>query len=123
MDRLVGIFYIKRRHEANRIEGQVDSRYDGWPFDAIRYCRTEQPAKKVIEPILVGILGGFLYWVYTTAGLSPRGLPGFLLFGLITLPFVESVKQAAWKKRLRDMRDAQLENEIALQDYYDQYGR
>jgi len=115
--------FLMRRIEALRIEGQVDSRFDGWPKDAIRYCGSESIAKLVVEPILVAILGGIAYWLYTNAGLSPRGLPAFLLTGVFTLPFVESVKQAAWKRRLRNMRDAQLENEMAVRDFHDQYGR
>jgi len=115
--------FLKRRMEAVRIERQVDSRYDGYSFDAMRYCNSEATAKRVVEPILVAILGAIVYWLYTRAGLSPYGLPYYLLTGAFTLPLVEGVKQAAWKKRLRDMRDAQLENEMSVRDFNDQYGR
>lgn len=117
------VFLGIRRKEANRITGQVDSRYDGWPFDAIRYCGSEKVAKKVLEPLFTAVLGAILYWVYTTNGLLPYGLPYFLFAGAISIAFVASTQQMAWDKRLRDMRNAQLENQQLVDDYKDHYGR
>jgi hypothetical protein len=117
--------FIKRRAEAVRLAkngARIHSHYDGWPFDAIRFARSERAAKMMVEPILVGILGGFLFWVYQENGWRPTGLPYFVLSGVVTLPFVEMVKQTAWDKRLQGMHDARLEQEMAVQDYRDQYG-
>ena len=116
------LFQLKRRMEAARIAGQVHSQYDGWPFDAIRLCGSEKTAKMVVEPVLIAILGGIAYWLYTENGLSPYGLPYFLLTGVVTIPFVEWVRQAAWDKHLRDMQDARLDNEGMLDEYRNRYG-
>jgi len=114
--------YLKRRAEAGRLSGQVHSFYDGWPCDGMLYCSSENIAKRVVEPILVGILGGILRWFYTEQGWSPAGLPNFLLLGVFTLPVVESVKQKVWERRLDAMKDARFEQESLAQDYRDQFG-
>lgn len=116
-------FLGKRRKEAAQIAGQVDSRYDGYPYDAIRYCGSEGIAKRVVEPLLIMALAGILYWIYTEAGLPTYGLPSFLFVGAICTSLVEGVKQIAWDKRLRDMRNAQLENQQLVNEYEDRYGR
>src|SRR5579859_4238801 len=114
--------YVKRRFEAGRIYDQVNSYYDGWPFDAVRFCGSENIAKRVIEPVLVGLLGGGLRWVYTEQGWSPAGLPNFLLLGVLTLSFVEWVKQRIHERRTQAMRDGRLEQEQLARDYRDQFG-
>src|SRR5271166_4220165 len=94
---------IKRRVESVRLVNKgerIHSQYDGWPFDAIRFCRSENTAKLVVEPILVGVLGGVLYWIYGQNGWRPTGLPYYILTGVVTLPFVELAKQTIWKRRL-----------------------
>lgn len=103
-----------RRIEAVRIAGQVHSHYDGWP---VNLGSNERVAKAFYEPILVGILGGILYWAYTINGLRPTGLPYFFLGGIVALPFVESVKQTLWERRLQGMADAKLEQEMLMEDF------
>jgi hypothetical protein len=114
--------YAKRRGEAVKLAGRVHSYYDGWPCDAVRYCGSERIAKRVVEPILVGILGGILRWYYTQQGWSPMGLPNFLLLGVLTLPFVEAVNQKVRERRIDAMSDARMEQEQLVQDYRDRFG-
>lgn len=116
------LFYIKRRFEAARIYGQVNTWYDGWPFDAIRIGRTEYVAKRWVEPILVGILGWGLRWLYREQGWSPVGLPNFLILGVMTLPFVEWVKQRAYERRIDAMHDGRHEQEWMARVYRDRFG-
>lgn len=119
------ICFIRRRVEALRLakSGQrIHSQYDGWPWDAIRIGRTEKAAKLVVEPLLVGILGALLYWIYSLAAMSPYGLPYFLLSGIFTLPLVESVKHTILQRRTQSMLDAQLDQEQVMQDFRDRYG-
>ena len=114
---------IRRRIEAVKLAGSgMHSHYDGWPCDAIRYVRSEKAAKLVVEPILVGILGGILFWIYGECGLRPTGLPYFLLSGVFTLPFVETVKQTIWNRRLESMNNSRLEQQAAVRDFKDRYG-
>lgn len=116
------LFYAKRRMEALRLVGQVHSYYDGWPFDAVRFCGSENVAKRFVEPVLVGILGGGLRWFYTEQGWAPAGLPNFLLLGVFTLPFVEWVKQKARERRIHAMSDARWEQESLVEEYRDRFG-
>ena len=116
---------LKRRVESVKLARSgawIHSQYDGWPFDAIKYARTEKVAKMVVEPILVGILGGILYWIYSQYGLKPTGLPYFFLSGIFTLPFVEIVKQTIWEKKIRGMQDARLEQEQMVEELRDKWG-
>jgi hypothetical protein len=117
--------FIKRRVEAVRLVNKgerIHSQADGLPFDALRLCRSENTAKLVVEPILVGVLGGVLYWIYEQNGWRPTGLPYFILSGVVTLPFVELVKQTIWKRRTQQMLDARIENEASMKAYRDKYG-
>lgn len=120
---LWGGSYIQRHREARRIEGQVSSKSDGWPRDAMRFCGSEEIAKRVVEPVLIGLLGFITLKVYEDLGWPVSGLPAFLLGGVFTVSFVEWVHQTTWQKRLRDMADARLENERAQEDFRDKYGR
>ncbi len=117
---------ICRRIESVRLArsgARIHSQYDGWPFDTIRFGRTEKAAKLVVEPMLVGILGGILHWIYDTyLGMPPYGLPYFLLAGVVTLPFVELVKQTVWQRRTQSMMDARIEQEQMMRDVRDRHG-
>jgi hypothetical protein len=122
---LWGIFFAKRRSEALQLAAKgarIHSWYDGWPFDAIRYCQTEYQAKRFVEPLLCGVLGGILFVIYQENGLPVHGLPYFLLAGLFTLPFVETVKQTIWDKRIEAANDAQIEAEQLTRDRQERYG-
>jgi len=119
------LFFVKRRLESLRLNWngvRVHSQYDGFPFDAIRLGRTENVAKLVVEPILIGILGSLVYWLYAQAHMSPYGLPYFLLAGVFTLPFVEMAKQTIWQKRTQAMLDARLEQEQTMRSFRSKFG-
>jgi hypothetical protein len=115
---------ILRQREAMRLSkgGTVHSQYDGNPFDAKRFCRSERTAKLIVEPILIGIFGALLWWIYQQMGWDPRGLPAFFLTGIITFPFVEQVKQTAWERRLQGMQDAKLEQQALVRESHQRFG-
>ena len=117
--------HLRRRVESARLAKSgimIHSQYDGWPYDAIRFCRTERQAKLIVEPILTGILGGMLWWIYTQNGLQVAGLPYYLLAGCVSLPFVESIKQQVQERRMQSMVDARIESEQMVRDVRDRYG-
>jgi hypothetical protein len=116
------IYQLKRRGEAVKLTGQVPSYSDGRCIDGDRFGMSEKTAKTVLEPIMFGLLGGFLYWVYDVNGWSVRGLPAFLLLGIFTLPAVEWAKQAAWERKLDALADSRMESESLMRDYQDKYG-
>src|SRR5262249_507293 len=101
--------YLKRRGEAGRIRGQVNSYYDGW---CINLGSNERLGKRFLEPALVGVFGAFLRWMYLENGWSPTGLPTFLLIGCVTLPFVASVNQMIHERKLDAIRDAEMEGQL-----------
>jgi hypothetical protein len=115
------LHYIVRRAEAVRLTrtGQVHSYSDG---STINLGSNENAAKLVYEPVLVGILGGFLFWLYNENDWSPYGLPYYLLAGCFSLPFVEWVKQTIWERRVQSMTDARMEQEQLVRDYRDKLG-
>jgi hypothetical protein len=115
---------IARRWESVRLDragARIHSQYDG-QCEAVRGFGSENAAKLYGEPILCGILGGVLYWLYTEAHLPVYGLPYYFLAGCFTLPFVEIVKQTIWRKRAQDVMDARLENEATMRDFRDKWG-
>jgi hypothetical protein len=118
------LYLAKRRDEAARLakDGKTHSQYDGWPAEAIKLGRTEKAAKLVVEPVLVGIVGGILFWIYQEAGLPVYGLPYFFLAGVFTLPFVERVKQIIWERRVQGMTDARIEQEALVRDVRERTG-
>jgi hypothetical protein len=120
------ICQIHRRIQSVRLahDGvRIHSQYDGWPFEAIRFGRTERAAKMIVEPIMVGVLGGILYWIYGAyLGMPPYGLPYFLLAGLFTLPFVEMVKKTVGERRSQSMMDARLEQEAIARAFRNRWG-
>lgn len=107
------ICFLCRRFQAERLKG-VHSQYDG-----LQIWGGAKFGKLFVEPVLVGVLGGLLYWVYSQCGLEARGLPWFLLLGCISLPFIERVKQEAWKRRIQGMIDARIEQEAMVQGMRD----
>jgi hypothetical protein len=114
--------FLRRRMEAIRLAGFIHSMFDGWPKEANRYRCSEKTAKRWIEPLLVGIMGGLLLWFYREQGWRPTGLPYFLLTGVFTLPFVETVKKTIWENRLQAMQDAKIEQGAAVREFRDRYG-
>lgn len=108
------LFLVVRRIEAVKIAGQVHSHYDGMP---INLGSDERKAKMYYEPLCVGILGGIFFWIYTENGLRTTGLPSFLMAGIVSLPFVEGVKQTLWQRRIQGMRDAQLDQEMVMEEF------
>lgn len=114
--------YAKRRFEAGRIEGHVVSDYDGFPFDAIRYCGSELTAKRVVEPIMLAIVGFIAFKVYESQGWNYKGLPYFFMAGAVSVSFVASVQQRIWQRKLQAMRDGQMENDMLVRHYRDKYG-
>lgn len=111
------LFLVVRRIEAVKIAGQVSSHSDG---KTINLGSNEYLAKMFYEPLCVGILGGIFYWIYTENGLRPTGLPYFLLAGIVSLPFVEGVKQTLWQRRIQGMQDARIDNEMLMEDFNNQ---
>ena len=113
-----------RRLESIRLNlkgARIPSYYDGWP-DLMCFCKTENMAKLIGEPVFISLLGASVYWFYTELGWETSGLPTFLLSGVVALPFVEGVKQTIWRKRIQSMVDAKIENEAMISDFRDKYG-
>ena len=50
------------------------------------------------------------------------GLARFFLWGGVTLPAVETIKQARWARRLRMLDDARMEQEGMMRAYRDTFG-
>jgi hypothetical protein len=117
------VFFAHRRVQSLRMQQQVNSQYDGWPVDAIKICNGENMAKLVIEPVMVGFAGAFALWFYDQQGWRPTGLPYFLICGAMVLVFVEMAKQTAWKRRIRGMNDARMEQEQMVREFHKQYRR
>ena len=116
---------VKRRVESVRLAksgAMIHSGYDGWPFDAMKYVKSENTAKLIVEPILTGILGFIAFKGYEYMGWRPTGLPCFLLWGVATLPFIEMVKQKTSERRTQSMMDGRLEQQEAINDFRDKYG-
>jgi hypothetical protein len=119
------VCFIQRRWQSVRLYRKgyrIHTQYDGFPFDTIRFGRTEKACKLVVEPLLIGILGGIAYWYYGEQGWSPYGLPYFLLSGVFSLPFIELVKQTIWEKQIRALNDARIEQEMVVKEIRDRYG-
>jgi hypothetical protein len=114
--------YLKRRGEAQKIRGQVQSYYDGFPGDANFWRCSEITAKRFLEPALVGALGAFLRWVYSENGWSPAGLPNFLLLGVIPLLLVAGVNQMMWERKIDAIRDAEIEGQSLARERREHYG-
>jgi hypothetical protein len=76
----------------------------------------------IVEPALIGILGGILYLVYREYGWNPWGLPYFLLIGVPVLAFIESLNKKIWQRRIDKMNDGRIEGEAMAGDYRRQYG-
>lgn len=110
----------KRRIEAMRLSNEIHSQSDG---QTINLGSNERLAKLVYEPILVGILGMIAFWFYQLQGWRPTGLPYFLLSGVFTLPFVESVKQIIWQRKVQGMLDAKREQEALMEEFQNRIGR
>ncbi len=116
---------LKRKHETARLakEGvRIHSQADGWPKDAIKIGGTEKAAKLVVEPMFIGALGVVLLLLYREIGLPFYGLPCFLLFGAVSLPLVEKVKQQIWERRIQGMQDARIEQEAMVQESRERFG-
>ena len=101
---------------------RIHSEYDGVPAEALKYANTERAAKLFVEPFMVGLLGLVVLLIYKAAELPSLGLPYFLLFGVVSLPVVELVKQIIWEKRLQGMQDARIEQEAMVRDSRARYG-
>jgi hypothetical protein len=117
------ICYLKRRFEAGRLAKKgMHTEYDGRSKDGQRFGFSERFAKRWVEPMLTGILGGMVYWFYERQGWQPTGLPYFLLSGLFTLPFVQTVHQSIWDRRVEAMNEARITQQAAMKDFQDRYG-
>jgi hypothetical protein len=118
------LFLAHRRMQSLRLARteRRQSQYDGFPMDAIKFCKDEHKAKLIVEPIIVGLIGYGLLWYYQQQGWDYRGLPYFFLFGVFSLPMVEGIKQTGWKRRVQSMADARLEQEAAMRDFKQQWG-
>jgi hypothetical protein len=116
---------IRHRISAAMLAGKgvmVHSEDDGWPQEAIWLGCTVGTAKLIVEPAVVGLLGIMLFWMYQEKGLSVYGLPYFLLAGVVTLPFIEMVRQRIWDRRLQGMQNARLEQEALMREQRKRYG-
>jgi hypothetical protein len=121
----IGLFLIAqiiRRIESVRLGGVIDSRSDGRPYDALRYCQSWRVARLWVEPILIGALGACLWGVYSLNGWNPTGVPYYLCSGVISLPFVELVNQTIHDRKLQSMRDARHEQEVLMNEYHNRFG-
>jgi hypothetical protein len=58
----------------------------------------------------------------TYMGWPPYGLPSYLLAGCVSLPFVETVKQMIWERRIQSIADAKWEQEQLARDCRDKFG-
>jgi hypothetical protein len=120
------ICQIRNRIEAARLSARgvrTHSCYDGWPASACRipFIRNEDTAKLVVEPLLVMGIGLGCWWASSLMH-SPPGLARFFLWGGVTLPAVETIKQARWARRLRMLDDARMEQEGMMRTYRDKFG-
>jgi hypothetical protein len=111
------MFFIHRRVQSLRLQRQIHSCYDGLPVDAMRICKNESIAKQWIEPIMVGLAGVFAKWFYDQHGWPLYGLPYFLITGAVVMAFVQMGHQAVWKRRIRGIQDALIENEQMIRDF------
>jgi hypothetical protein len=116
------LVFIKRRIEAVKLVGQVHSWYDGYPHSSMKFTKSEDTAKRVVEPVMVGIAGLIALWFYREMGWRCTGLPAFLLAGFFTLPFVEWVKHSVLKRQLQGMFDARVEHSVLQRNYKNRFG-
>ena len=91
---------------------RLHSYYDGYPRVAlwVPFLRSEFIAKLVVEPVIV-FGAGYGVGLLSENNGTPPGLANFLMYGALTLPFVEGVKEMLWRRRLQSLRDARIEQE------------
>jgi hypothetical protein len=119
------VCYVRRRKETSRLVrsgARLHSETDGYSWDAVRWGASHKAARLFVEPVLAGIAGGALYYVYQENDWNPTGLPYFFLSGLFSLPFVELVRRAIWERKIQSMNDARVEQEAVVRDYRERYG-
>lgn len=115
------VMYVIRRIEAARLSGWIYSLYDGWPFDALRFCKSEATAKRVVEPIMLAIVGFIAFKVYEVQGWQYRGLPYFFFAGAICVSFVAGMQERMWNKKVQAMRDGEIEGDLQESSYRDRF--
>ncbi len=114
--------FIARRIEAVKIAGQVHSWYDGYPKAAMKFTKSEETAKRFIEPLTFLIAGLLILWLYREMGWNVKGLPAFLLAGIFTLPLVEAVKKTIQDRQVQGMQDAKIEQEALVSNFKNRFG-
>ncbi|HEY7328617.1 MAG TPA: hypothetical protein VH592_13315 [Gemmataceae bacterium] len=116
------ICLVKRRAESINCAAHIPSQYDGVPRDAMMFTKSERIARMVVEPLMIGLIGLGLKWVYEECGWSPAGLPWFFINGMFALAFVEVVGKSVWDRKIQAIRDAKLEQQSLMEDYQNRYG-
>ena len=83
------------------------SRYQGWPALAMRLVPSvqgEMKAKMLVEPMICLVAGGLIWFVSPFVG-------KFVMCGFLSMAFTADVNRQFWKARVRQMKDAQIEQE------------
>ena len=87
-------FLAIRKSEAFKLAARgvmIHSQFDGVPND-MWYCRIEQTAKLIWEPIQCLLLGVVLLVIYQSAENPHPGMPYLFILGSVALWFTEKVK-------------------------------
>lgn len=94
----------------------VHSQYTGWPRLCDWFSVSETTAKAALEPMVIGIAGVLVMVLNEPLGvfIMLSGVGGFLDFAII---------QDLQLKRLRQMRDSEIESESIWDSYEERYGR
>jgi hypothetical protein len=86
------------------------SKYTGWPWLGLKFCKTEATAKRWVEPFLCVVFGIALLQVSESVGT-------FVLCGAISLKMVDGINSFADYRRIQIMHDAEIEMRRLRQMY------
>jgi len=103
---------------AKRAGVRLHSLYDGHPWLGMFLTRKEMFAKGAVEPVLcfaAAVAIGCFGEAHHSAALLT--LAGWLFIGIASLGFDHVVYAGLQHQRLREMEDAEIENEILMQQY------
>jgi|ERR1700722_7008543 len=96
-----------RSWQAERNGGNVHSHYQGWPVLAMRlvpFVKRQSTAKIWVEPLMVLAAGRLICFISPFVG-------DFVMWGSFSLAFTARVQRQFWRARVRQLRNAQLEQE------------
>lgn len=96
------IALIIRRLQSESAKGVRHSCYDGTPWLAMMFCKSEGTAKRVVEPLLCVGAGLGLAQVSPTVG-------ALVMTGAFAIAMLQSTRSMIDRLRIQKMRDAELE--------------